>query len=162
MEDINSEIITNKRKTKESIIYYGEIVCSKNLCTNKSYYEFNGNYLCGIHSRSITNRNKLIKRNTKDKLEMKEKKRQEQTEKIELARIENVNNNKKGKVILAKFRMMKEPISIDGFLNVFPNYKHQNRKDGVGCMKLSPKYLGPVEHGQFGLPPAKNIENFHQ
>ena len=29
-------------------------------------------------------------------------------------------------------------------------------------MKLSPKFLGPVEHGQPGLPPAQNVENFHQ
>ncbi len=47
-------------------------------------------------------------------------------------------------------------------MNVFPNFKHQNRKDGYGCRKLSPMYLGPVEHGQPNLPPSKNIENFHQ
>jgi hypothetical protein len=58
--------------------------------------------------------------------------------------------------------MMKNPEHIEGFLKVFPNYKHQNRQDGFGCMKLSPKYLGPVDHGQPDLPPALNIENFHQ
>ena len=58
--------------------------------------------------------------------------------------------------------MMKKPELIDGYLNVFPNYKHQNRKDGYGCAKLSPKSLGPVNHGMPNLPIAKNIENYHQ
>jgi hypothetical protein len=57
---------------------------------------------------------------------------------------------------------MKEPEHHKGFLKVFPNFKHQGRKDGYGCKSLSPMYLGPVHHGQPGLPAAENIENFHQ
>ena len=30
------------------------------------------------------------------------------------------------------------------------------------CMKLSPKSLGPIHHEMPGLPPAQNLENFHQ
>lgn len=59
-------------------------------------------------------------------------------------------------------RMMKDPDHIDGYLKVFPNFKHDNRKDGFGCASLSPKSLGPVKHGQPDLPDALNIENFHQ
>ena len=55
--------------------------------------------------------------------------------------------------------MMKPPEHIDGYLKVFPNFKHQNRKDGFGCASLSPKALGPVSDGSRH---AKNIENFHQ
>lgn len=58
--------------------------------------------------------------------------------------------------------MMKNPKYVTGYLNVFPNYKHQNRKDGFGCMRLSPKSLGPVIHNMPGLPAATTIENYHQ
>jgi len=57
---------------------------------------------------------------------------------------------------------MKKVPCLPGFLNIFPNYKHQNRKDGFGCSSLSPKSMGPIEHGQPGLPMALNLENFHQ
>ena len=74
----------------------------------------------------------------------------------------NRKNKKKGTVTVSKLRMMKKPESISGFMNVFPNFKHQNRTDGYGCARLSPKSLGPVEHGMPNLPTAKNIENYHQ
>ena len=57
---------------------------------------------------------------------------------------------------------MSKPENINGFMKVFPNFKHQNRKDGFGCKSLSPKSLGPIEHRQPGLPVCKNLENFHQ
>jgi hypothetical protein len=71
-------------------------------------------------------------------------------------------NERRGDVIVTKLRMMKSPEYNKGFLKVFPNFKHQGRKDGYGCKKLSPMFLGPVQHGQPGLPPSENIENFHQ
>ena len=57
---------------------------------------------------------------------------------------------------------MKQPVYKPGYLNVFPNFKHQHRKDGFGCARLSPKSLGPVIHTMPNLPPALNIENYHQ
>ena len=81
---------------------------------------------------------------------------------IELGRQENLRQGMIGKVIVSKLRMMKHPEEHSGYLKVFPNYKHQNRGDGFGCMSLSPMSLGPVDHGQPELPMAKNIENFHQ
>lgn len=86
----------------------------------------------------------------------------EESEKVEEAAEENRENGKRGKVIVSKLRMMKSPEYHEGFLKVFPNFKHQNRKDGFGCKSLSPMFLGPVNHGQPGLPAALNIENFHQ
>jgi hypothetical protein len=67
-----------------------------------------------------------------------------------------------GKIILSQMKMMKKIEYQDGFLPVFPNRKHQNRKDGFGCSSLSPMKLGPVNHKQPGLPPAQNIENLFQ
>lgn len=74
----------------------------------------------------------------------------------------NLKNGRPGHVIVTKLRMRKVPEYAEGYLAVFPNFKHENRLDGFGAMYLSPMYLGPVEHGQPGLPIAKNIENFHQ
>lgn len=58
--------------------------------------------------------------------------------------------------------MMTKPELILGYLRVFPNYRHQHRKDGFGCKTLSPKCLGPINHKQPGLPICQNLENFHQ
>lgn len=57
---------------------------------------------------------------------------------------------------------MKNPEHHDGYLKIFPNYNHAGRKDGIGYPSLSPKSLGPVHHGQPGLPVALNLENLHQ
>lgn len=65
-------------------------------------------------------------------------------------------------VICRKMFMRKSPICKDGYIMVFPNFKHGNRKDGIGLPDLSPFMLGPVEHDQPGLPPCKTLENFHQ
>jgi hypothetical protein len=58
--------------------------------------------------------------------------------------------------------MMKPVAYIDGFLNVYPNFRHGKRQDGIGCSRLSPKSLGQVNHNMPGLPPAVSLENFHQ
>jgi hypothetical protein len=145
--------------------YYGETQCqaiikSKNtLCENKAYFSKDGKYLCGVHCKKGTgiklpvNPNKAI--NEKKELE----KNKQEIE--EIAKV-NKDNNQNGSVIVSKIFMMKKPEYVAGFLNVFPNYKHQNRKDGFGCMKLSPKSLGPVIHNMPGLPDATTIENYHQ
>jgi hypothetical protein len=49
-----------------------------------------------------------------------------------------------------------------GYVNVFPNYRHVHRSDGLGMPSLSPMRLGPVLHGEPGLPAAQNIENYFQ
>ena len=49
-----------------------------------------------------------------------------------------------------------------GWWPIFPNAKHGGRTDGAGCPSLSPKIMGPIDHGQPSLPPAQNLENLHQ
>ena len=71
-------------------------------------------------------------------------------------------HNRQGVVILFKMQHKKAVGFEDGYLNVFPNYNHENRKDGYGCPSLSPMILFPVDHGQPVLPVAQNLENFHQ
>ena len=65
-------------------------------------------------------------------------------------------------VCLAKMGFFKKLTSHEGYINIFPNYRHANRKDGFGCASLSPMKLGIVEHGQSDLPAARNLENFWQ
>lgn len=62
----------------------------------------------------------------------------------------------------SKMNMMKDIGFVTGYINIFPNFKHGNRRDGIGLPSLSPKSIGPVDHGQPGLPLALNLENFHQ
>lgn len=50
----------------------------------------------------------------------------------------------------------------DGFLAVFPNFKHGKTKEGFGCESLSPKAMGPIAHCMPNLPDATSIENYHQ
>lgn len=149
-------------------IYYGETDCQAiyqsgkkqgQKCTNHAYYLDQKKYLCGVHSNKTTritlqkNPNKNVEQN---------KLLYEREKIVESAAEYNRQNGIQGHVICSKLGMMKQPDHYDGYLKVFPNFKHQNRKDGFGCMSLSPKSLGPVNHIMSNLPIAKSIENYHQ
>jgi hypothetical protein len=59
--------------------------------------------------------------------------------------------------------MLTEPMRIKGHLIVFPiKARPPCSGEFVHLPKLSPLEMGPVEHGQPGLPPASSIENFYQ
>ncbi len=143
-----------------SPVYFGQRQCEQ--CTaNKAYYSYNGRYLCGVHSRKFTGKRATLPKDP-DAPAKKQRLREEREERVlEIAKA-NKANEQRGRVKCAKFRMMRDPEYSDGYRNVFPNYKHQNRVDGFGCKSLSPKDLGPVKHGQPGLPAALSIENYHQ
>lgn len=144
--------------------FFGEVDCVAHYatgekkgqsCTRKAYY-FDTEPKCGIHC-SKTNWFELPKRLI-DEVALKK----EQDDAIEVARLQNVAARRPGTVLLYRMGMMKKVESRPGFLNVFPNYRHGNRKDGLGMPNLSPMRLGPVHHGQPGLPEARTIEGFHQ
>jgi len=152
--------------SKKSHIFYGDITCQGKVkatgkdCTNGAYYRQEKRYLCGIHSdkkkRVILEKNTEAKNATRrDTLLTHEKSIRESAER-------NREQNKRGTVTCATMQMMKEVLLIEGYRNVFPNNKHQNRVDGFGCASLSPMRLGPVKHNEPGLPVALNIENYHQ
>ena len=159
-------------------VYYGESDCEAILgsgknkgtqCKNKAYFEIgvagdgvSAKYICGMHSKGKDEAVELPKRSRKEVQERTEDEYKQRQTEIEEARAKNVKEGKKGTIILLRMRMRHTPEYVQGFLNVFPNYRHDNRADGYGCSELSPMKLGPVEHGQPGLPPSLNIENFHQ
>jgi len=142
--------------------FYGETLCSSKVrttgkqCTNYAYYNNNGLFLCGVHSKKGTRTTLIRNPNAKQ--------HKEQILREMYAEIDDVakNNDGPGHVTVSKMHMIKNPEYRTGYLNVFPNYRHNHRKDGYGCSELSPKSLGPVEHNMPGLPVAINIENFHQ
>ncbi|BAU80020.1 hypothetical protein A9K97_gp331 [Tokyovirus A1] len=142
---------------------HGEISCEKEGCKNKAYWELleeNSSlaFVCGVHSRK------------KERVALEKVPQKERKEKLEetlsshrkTVRRAARKNKGRGNLGLFRMRMMKEVPLQEGWLNVFPNFRHQNRRDGLGCMSLSPMSLGPVEHVHPELPPAKNIENFYQ
>ena len=75
---------------------------------------------------------------------------------------ENKTAGKRGTVILHRMRMMHNVERLAGYTDVYPNFRHYNPSGGIGMSGLSPKSPWLVEHGQPGLPPAQNIENFWQ
>ena len=139
-----------------NIQYYGEKQCSGikksgQQCTNKAYYI---DLMCGVHSKNKIElpKNALIK----------EQQIKDHNNSVNETAMNNKENKIKGTIILSKLFMMKSPENINGFLKVFPNYKHGNRKDGLGLPSLSPKSLGPIYHGQPNIPHSLNLENLHQ
>jgi hypothetical protein len=144
--------------------YWGEVNCQGQLkngraCSNKAYYTQAGLLLCGVHSKE-KKRNQLPKDPYAEQRRQEELARHAQT--VENRAAQRQNAREPGRVECYQMRMLKEVPLREGWLNVFPNNKHQNRCDGLGCCTLSPMRLGPVEHRQPGLPPALNIENYHQ
>lgn len=149
-----------------SSVWYGETMCMSKVkstghqCKNNAYYRSGAQFLCGVHSKKITDRIELPKNpNAKSDADKIIASRQEL---VRIQAIENKQHGLRGNVIVSKFRMMKHPDHFDGYMKIFPNYKHLNRKDGFGCPGLSPKSLGPINHGMIGIPPAVSLENYHQ
>lgn len=150
----------------EPAIFYGEVSCRAKVkstgkdCANNAYYKEGNSYLCGVHSNK-DKRVKLMKNPNKKNIMLDAIKVHNDT--IELVRQDNKDKELTGNMKCHKMAMMKPVPLVGGYLNVFPNFKHNNRSDGYGCSALSPMSLGPVYMFiEQGLPIAKNIENFHQ
>jgi hypothetical protein len=155
-----------KRKILEdTTIYHGTMTCQGivkkdgSACTYKAYYRQGKQILCGVHSTK-NNRKELPK--DPEAQSKKTKVNDDHQESVKRHARLRQEKGEKGSIICQKMKRMKNPTLIEGVMNVFPNNRHQNREDGFGCCSLSPMRLGPVLHQQKTLPPAKNIENYHQ
>jgi len=159
---------TYNENMKEKEPFYGEILCQCNLldskkhCSNKAYWKVKSYFLCGVHSKKYSGTRIELKKDKAKKEESFQKKIEKEKKECDEAACENKKKLLMGKVVCSKLRMMHLPEDIKGFVKVFPNFLHKNRRDGLGLPSLSPKSIGPIEHGQPGLPPAKSLENFHQ
>ena len=146
---------------KEEECYYGEHQCSKEKCKNNAYYEVDGKLFCGTHSKA-KEKIRIILLKNKNKEQNKELELKEEKRLIKCTQENNQIALKKGNVIVTKLHMMGMPALHSGYLKIFPNYRHQNRKDGFGCASLSPKSIGPIAHNMPGIPIAQSLENYWQ
>lgn len=143
--------------------FYGEEDCSATVagtgkpCTNKATMT---PQLCKMHARKVKGSTELSRNPNKKAND--ESKIAENERLVLQMQAQTKNLNKKGNVIATKMRMRRAVPDVPGFRKVFPNNRHGGRADGFGCPSLSPMRMGPVYHGQPGLPPAKNLENLHQ
>lgn len=142
-------------------MYKGEHACGAEGCERKAYYLVENDARCGHHSTKGERTNMRANPNAQ---QLKEKAYYAHVMTV-IERIEfNAPRNVLGAVMVSKMPMIgtQKPEYIDGYMNVFPNFKHATRPGGWGMATLSPKAMGPVRHHQPGLPIAKNLENFHQ
>ncbi len=146
--------------------FHGEGTCAK--CERKAYFSVGGGRgggneeaLCGRHAPQPLRR-PLPKNPDRDRIRAEAWR--EHDARLEWVRLSNEREGRRGAVACCGMTMFQgqQPVFVPGFLNVFPNFRHGGRYGGLGLPALSPKAMGPVEHGQPGLPPARNLENFHQ
>lgn len=148
-----------------SIVFYGQLTCQTTgkTCKNKAYWNVNEKYLCGVHSkRHAPSRVQLPKESASAVRERCLESYRKHNATVKTASDKNKVEGKRGQVVLYRMHMRKAVGLVPGFLNVFPNRRHGSRTDGLGLSNLSPMTLGPIEHGQPGLPAARNLENLHQ
>ncbi len=146
--------------------YAGELPCEARLkrrapCGNKAYFSSPSlGLVCGVHARADDEAAPLPANPDKKKRAREKLARDRRA--VEDAARANTRVGQRGRLIVTKLRMMRAPEDHPGYMKVFPNNRHGGRADGFGCPSLSPMRLGPVDHGQPGLPAARNLENFHQ
>jgi hypothetical protein len=130
-------------------------------CGNRAYFRSAGlGLVCGVHARADEGAEPLAPNPHKKRIAREKRARDRAA--VEDAARANSRAGLRGALTVSKLRMMRAPEDQSGFMKVFPNNRHGGRADGFGCPSLSPMRLGPVAHGQPGLPPARNLENFHQ
>ena len=149
-------------------VHHGDRLCEHGACDNGAYFvvrsplDGRSAYLCGVHrkKRPLEDTWALPKRSKTELALRAQATRVAHDATVEQAAVER--KGAAGPISLFRMRMLKSPGLLAGVLNIYPNFKHGGRTDGFGCPSLSPMSLGPVRHGQPDLPPAANIENFHQ
>jgi hypothetical protein len=158
------------RKPLGAPVLYGQHPCqaryaSGTPCRNFAYWrDARGSLHCGVHaSDGASQLPKMTKSQTERLAEEKQRKNDDSVEGMAMARRET--GAVRGELRMRRLQMMKGPELIQGFINVFPNNRAGNRKDGLGMPELSPMRLGPVTqamHRQPGVRDAASIEAFHQ
>jgi hypothetical protein len=118
-------------------------------CQKKAYFRVGANVFCGTHSRKDSHIRRALPKAYKPPFDLD-------------AQMRDALWMRGGAVGLQRMGMMKSVAQLPYWVCVFPNYRHANRKDGIGMATLSPMRLGPVVHGQPGFSNALNLEQFHQ
>lgn len=141
--------------------FHGECTCTVIGCARAAYFAQSGAARCGRHAdRGVR---KPLPKNPGRAARLAAEYAVHRTT-VDTAGAARAAAGERGAVTCCKMTMFQgqRPVFVDGAVNVFPNFKHANRYGGMGMPSLSPKAMGPVDHGQPGLPAALNLENFHQ
>ena len=176
-----------KRKNIDvNLPFHGERTCERSPCTNGGYfYDPEGKQiLCGMHSKKLKNTRIELQKDLLRKKKLQLSRYEDHQRSVELEAKKNRTSNLEGTVICTPLKMMKAPELVPGFLQVWPNNKH-DKKPGFGCGSLSPMRLHAKDHEEYiymtqegevvqpfeaevknatlvRLPPALSIENYHQ
>lgn len=142
---------------KPKFPFSGEGKCAK--CERKPYYRVGAEPRCGYHA-SKAERAELKKNPDQKAIRCQEIKNH--VDRCTEVANDNKTNGRTGEVTCTKMKMFGVVDLVPGVVNIFPNFKHEPRTDGIGLPSLSPKSIGPIHHRQPGLPDSKNLENFHQ
>jgi hypothetical protein len=132
-------------------------------CNNKASWYYDSSYRCGVHSKvpgkgdTSAPRVELPENPDKEADKLKSI-----TKHLDALDLNAQSKQGSGTVSMYRIQMRKEVPLVPGKLNIFPNRRHGNRLDGLGLPSMSPMNLGPVNHGQPGLPMSKCVENYHQ
>lgn len=174
------------------MMYYGETICQRSLkngnpCKNKAYWGCDKAYLCGVHSRRLEDRVQLQKNPNAEKI--KQDIIDSHLSGVLRTVKDNMMNITPGLVTIRRMNLLRSIKFVEGYLPVFPNFRHNDRKDGFCCSSLSPMNLGPViinqsintpedydtcnseikedlvqymdEDGMIHINKAQSIENYH-
>lgn len=150
-------MMSDVKRVREPL-YKGENQCLRHGCSRKAYYTLGEEPRCGYHSSSA------------DRVPMVDnpgaglRKRL-----VALGRYDEARKGTAGKLSVAKLQKFAPTPYEPGFFTVLPNVgagthfpDHLNPDYVIKCRNLSPFLLGPVNHGQPGLPPCRTLEWFHQ
>ena len=141
--------------------YSGSCIC--HACKRKAYYISKGKYYCGIHSRDDNQRKKMPLTPRYIVINERRELLKNHTEIVEKTRSFNFDAFKTGAVTLQRLLMMQTPVLTTGSILIFPNRRHGKHMYATDDFSsLSPMKMGPIKHGQIGIPDALNLENFHQ
>lgn len=151
-----SSTILAKRSSAETDpeVFKGAVLCCVDECGKKAYYRMAEQYVCGNHSRG--------RKRTELRADPQRKNKEQALLDAQLAAMPSGGG--RGQLFMRKLRMFggSKPTK-DGCYTVLPNNRAKSNHELILAMPaLSPMRLGPVEHNQPGLPPARNLENFHQ
>src|SRR5687768_8184517 len=140
-------------------------LCQAKFCYRTIRHKIEGFSFCDIHTNNISTKGyvtNLVPDSVLTILLTLKAKKMVEDDTIERFRIENEVENRRGTVVLYTVERTKITECNRGFLRIFPSYTMKDRRDeGYICKGLTPKTLGPVVHGQPGLPIAMTLENFN-
>lgn len=146
--------------TPRELPWSGDTTCEREDCGKRAYYAVGRSVYCGVHSKKEGRERRPLPKDP-DGRAKRQRKLDEHMASLHLVTL-NGGTTRRGRVVCYRMLMLRVVPLQPPWMNIMPNNRAADRTDGVGMPSLSPMRLGPVQHRQPGLPPSRNIENYHQ